>query len=326
MPFKISFCGDTSLGEYYLARSQHKYPQAWQRLQQQPASFFAQLTPALAQSNEVIVNLETVLSALPGAPIAGKQYPGRDNPQILLPLLKDLGVTAVMLANNHSMDFGPDALLDMIKHLQQAGIAVMGAGLNAEQAFTPYVIAHPQHQGRNIYIFNMLHAKKRYRDYGFFASDTNAGVADAACESWPERIMQLKEQEPDATVILCPHWQGIDYLPVKEQHQEWCREMAYAGADYIIAQGTHTTDAIEQFEQCTIFYSIGNFVFNSPGRYQKLQAAPHSLIVSLTSQDSTWHCTAQQLLTDNKQTGFNVTPVGTELPVQAKPYTLEEAE
>ncbi|MBZ9612089.1 CapA family protein [Rheinheimera maricola] len=322
--FKISFCGDTSLGYYYLERASARYPVAFARLQQQPESFFSQLLPALAASNEIIVNLEAVLSNLPAPAITGKQYPGRDKPDVFIPILKKIGVTAVMLANNHSMDFGADALLDMISQLEQAGIAVLGAGQNRQRACRPYIINHPTDCGKKIYIFNAMLANKRYHDYGFFASDTSAGVAEADSEFWADTLMQLRDDEPDATIIMCPHWQGIDYKPVTVQQQEWCREMVAVGADYIIAHGSHTADTIEQFGSGQIFYSIGNFVFNSPGRYQKLDAAPQSLIVSLVDNGDGWQSVAQNILTDNKLTDFQVRLVGTEQPVIAQPFTVDE--
>ena len=322
--FKISFCGDTSLGYYYLERASERYPAAFSRLQQQPEAFFSQVLPALDASNEVIINLEAVLSSLPSQAIAGKQYPGRDNPDVFIPILKRLGVTAVLLANNHSMDFGADALLDMITQLEQAGIVVIGAGQNQQRATLPYIINHPTDCAKKIYIFNAMLAGKRYRDYGFFASDNSAGVADANSEYWADTLMQLRGDEPDATIIMCPHWQGIDYKPVTVKQQEWCREMVAAGADYIIAHGSHTADTIEQFGSGQIFYSIGNFVFNSPGRYQKLGAAPQSLIVSLVDNGDGWQSVAQKILTDNKLTDFQVRLVDTEHSVIAQPFKVDE--
>ena len=316
--FKISFCGDTSLGYYYLQRSAARYPEAYKRLQQEPAAFFQQVAPVLENSQYRIVNLETVLSTL-GQPIAGKQYPGRDDAGVTIGILQQLGINAVLLANNHSMDFGADALLDMIAQLKHAGIAVVGAGENDAEACAPYIIPHP-HSGQNIYIFNAMLSGKRYRDYGFYATANSPGVASADSEYWAERIMVLREQEPDATIIISPHWQGCDYKPVQDKHREWCREMILCGADYIIAHGTHSADVIEQFEQGQIFYSIGNFVFNSPGRYQAFAANPHSLIVSLSATDTGWQSSAQKIVTDNKLTQFNVTLSEPEQPVTAQLY------
>src|SRR5215216_8065476 len=42
--------------------------------------------------------------------------------------LKRLGVDCVTLANNHALDFGPEALLDTFEHLSAAGVAWVGAG------------------------------------------------------------------------------------------------------------------------------------------------------------------------------------------------------
>src|SRR5207244_9711522 len=54
--------------------------------------------------------------------------------------LAHLGVDCVTLANNHALDFGPQALLDTFDHLRAAGIACVGAGPDAAAARAPVVL------------------------------------------------------------------------------------------------------------------------------------------------------------------------------------------
>ena len=49
-------------------------------------------------------------------------------------LLVLLGTDCVTLANNHALDYGLDALTDTLNLLATAGIAVVGAGADLEQA------------------------------------------------------------------------------------------------------------------------------------------------------------------------------------------------
>ena len=55
-------------------------------------------------------------------------------------VLKIAGVNCVSLANNHTLDFGEEALLEMLNRLDEAGIAHAGAGRNLREASKPAVI------------------------------------------------------------------------------------------------------------------------------------------------------------------------------------------
>lgn len=311
-PFTITFCGDTSLGYYYLDKSKSKYAEAYERLQKDPMSFFAGVRSVLEGSDEIIVNLETVLSHAPGQPIDGKEYPGCDDPDVTLRVLKELGVTAVTLANNHTMDFGPDKLLAMIELLQEHGIAVIGAGRNLEEARKPYHIAARTPGGiRNVYVFNGMRSSRRYTEYGFFASKDRPGIASTNLKAMSREIEKIKAIDPQSVVVVCPHWQGIDYQDTGEKHQEWCRAIIAAGADHVIAHGSHKADRVEAYQGGEILYSIGNFVFNSPGRYRSRGADPYGLVprLMLDGETANGEIDVTKIMTDNKASNFRVEPV-----------------
>ena len=48
--------------------------------------------------------------------------------------MKAGGIDVGNLANNHSYDYGPDAVADSRRNLEKAGIAPVGAGKDAEEA------------------------------------------------------------------------------------------------------------------------------------------------------------------------------------------------
>jgi UDP-N-acetylmuramyl pentapeptide synthase/poly-gamma-glutamate capsule biosynthesis protein CapA/YwtB (metallophosphatase superfamily) len=310
-PFTITFCGDTSLGYYYLEKYRHKYPEAHERLQSNPMSFFEGIKPLLEDSDEIIVNLETVLSKNPGEPIAGKEYPGCDDPETTIRVLKELGVTAVTLANNHTMDFGPDRLLAMIDLLEKNAISVIGAGKNIKEARKPYkVTGNVDGRQLNVYILNGMRATKRYSEYGFFAGKDAPGIANTSFKAMSRSIREIRKKDPEAMVVVCPHWQGIDYKDTDEHHREWCRNIIDAGASHVIGHGSHKEDLIEEYNGGTIFYSIGNFIFNSPGRYHSKTAEPYSLIVKSSFIRDRALFSAARITTDNRLTGFQVTGAG----------------
>src|SRR5690554_1996568 len=304
-PFKITFCGDTSLGYYYLEKGKNKYPEAYERLQNDPFSFFEGVAPLLEGSDEVIVNLETVLTKNPGQPIEGKEYPGCDDPDVTIEVLKKLGVTAVTLANNHTMDFGEKNLLEMIDLLRDNGIATIGAGRNRDEAREPYVITSPN-GGKRIYIINGMRARKRYIEYGFFAEKDKPGIASTNLRATKQQIEKIKREDPECKVIVMPHWQGIDYKDVGEKQSMWCEEILAAGADAVIGHGSHKKDSVLELSGRPAYLSIGNFVFNAPGRYAAKGAEPLSSVVTFSCMGKEEEWQEKEILTDNRVTNFNV--------------------
>ena len=103
------------------------------------------LDPALveiAQSADLFVlNLECCVSDR-GARIAdpGKPFFFRA-PPLAAERLAELGVACVTLANNHVLDFGPQALADTLVHLVAAGIVTVGAGHDEAAARAPVTVS-----------------------------------------------------------------------------------------------------------------------------------------------------------------------------------------
>src|SRR6266508_465961 len=60
----------------------------------------------------------------------------RSEPEVIEDI-RALGVDAVTLANNHMMDYGPDAMLDTLAACDGAGIVHCGAGADLEAALAP---------------------------------------------------------------------------------------------------------------------------------------------------------------------------------------------
>src|SRR4051794_27042072 len=95
--------------------------------------------PFAAAADLFVVNLECCISergerfAEPGKPFFFRA------PPVAARRLAELGVDCVTLANNHALDFGPDALLDTLAHVRAAGIAVTGAGADVAAARAPAV-------------------------------------------------------------------------------------------------------------------------------------------------------------------------------------------
>ncbi|WP_440897982.1 CapA family protein [Amphibacillus sp. Q70] len=310
--YTLSFAGDTSLGEWYLRKPGKE--NLVSRLEKDPLSYFTGVKPLVEKSDYFILNLETVLEENPEPVLEGKEYPNYDNPARTLKVLKDLGVSAVGLANNHTMDFGEKVLHKTLSRLKKAKIETFGAGENLKEAASPLKITLEGKKGnKNIYIFTGMRAGKRYREYGFFADDKKPGVNNLPQKGLSKQISKLRNKDPESIIIIYPHWQGLDYKWASKHQriQKRCRAFIDAGANYIFGHGTHMLNDIEYYNGGTIAYSIGNFVFNSLGRYKKMQAPPYSLVVNMEvqeSEDGTWTVKNKffPIITDNRATDFNL--------------------
>ncbi|NJP37421.1 CapA family protein [Alkalicoccus luteus] len=308
-PFTITFAGDTSLGDWYLQKPNRITEK--ERLERDPFSFAEETAPIFKTSNFSILNLETVLEEDPDGFQEGKQYPNWDHPERTVNLLKDLNIKAVSLANNHTMDFGPDVLLNTISTLKSAGIQHFGAGSSLSEAVRPLKIeVKAGLKKNNVFVFTGMRASRRYReDYGFMAKKDSPGVNSLNENRMLRKIEETRAAHPEACIVICPHWQGSDYKWVKPAYEVKCRKFIDAGADFVFAHGTHMANHIEKYENGVIAYSIGNYIFNSPGRYDKMNAPPFSLIVELTAdydKQSGWSFTPvfYPIVTDNRRTGF----------------------
>ncbi|QQK78495.1 CapA family protein [Salicibibacter cibi] len=310
--FTLTFAGDTSLGDWYLRKTGKEH--LVERLEKEPLSYFAGIKPLIEKSDHFILNLETVLEESPKPILEGKQYPNYDNPDRTLQVLKDLGVTAVGLANNHTMDFGSEVLLRTLNRLEEANIKTLGAGKDRKDASKPLKITLDGKKSvKNVYIFTGMRAGKRYREYGFFAENEKPGVSPLPQKGLSRKISNLRQEDPESIIIVCPHWQGEDYKWASDHGriQERSRAFIDAGANYIFGHGPHMLNDIENYNGGTIAYSIGNFVFNSPGRYEKLDAPPYSVVVNMEIQEEgggTWIVKNKfyPIVTDNKKTNYSV--------------------
>jgi len=206
--FTLVLAGDTSLGDVYLRNA--GIAEHLERLEATPGSFFEALTPLISDKSYLIANLETVLSEAPRGPLDGiKDYLGWDRPERTVATLKQIGVDAVSLANNHTMDYGPDRLVETMLHLAESGIDVVGAGNNLEEASSPLKITGYM---QNIYVYAGFELRNKYRDvYRAYAEEDRPGVnpfqlGDGSLIS--QNIRGIRKRDRNAIIIAFPHWGG----------------------------------------------------------------------------------------------------------------------
>ncbi|WP_166354826.1 CapA family protein [Phytoactinopolyspora limicola] len=307
----LVFAGDTSLGDVHINAKGGKL---LQRLTNEPMSYFTALRPLVSDRDVLIVNLETVLADSPVSPFEGKKrFLGWDLPSRTIQCLRDLGVDAVGLANNHTMDFGTNHLLDTRAQLEQAGIVAFGAGATLADAAAPHTITlGSAEEQRRIHVISAMEVQRKLRDeYGFYATADQPGVNPMSVRRISGQIEELKRTDPTALVVVYPHWGG-NYVWVRESAQRASAAFSAAGADLIIGHGAHMLQQISIADHHATVYSLGNFVFNWSGRFSQYDVPPFGLVARVGVEPAADHWAIDVRLypiaSDNKTTGFTPRP------------------
>jgi len=213
---------------------------------------FASFAPLFKESDKTIGNLECVVGTT-GKP-ESKPFVLRANPRVL-PLIKKY-FSAVSLANNHTGDYGPQALSKMIDLLDAAGIPYFGGGKDIRSAHEPIIF---DIKGKRIAILGYAIFLPR----SFEALDDRPGTAWGEPDYIVADIKKAKEFYGADIVITYPHW-GWEGDKIASAREEFlARLMIDSGADAVVGGHPHVTQNIEIYKGKPIFYSLGNFVFDS---------------------------------------------------------------
>ena len=206
------------------------------------------VVPVLRSADLRVANLESVLtverqkagptgSFLRGAPAH-------------LETLAAAGIDAVTCANNHCLDYGPDALAESLAHLRDAGIGACGAG-EGDAARAPAIL-----EARGLRV-GML----GYTDDCNVAPRWGAGprAAEANDAEIVEDVRRLRERVD--LVVLQLHW-GYEWTmyPLLS-HRDRARRFAEAGADVVLCHHAHVPMGVEAWRGRVIAYGLGNFLF-----------------------------------------------------------------
>jgi poly-gamma-glutamate synthesis protein (capsule biosynthesis protein) len=211
------------------------------------APFAAQLRDA----DFTIGNLECPIARI-GKPLDSKIYTFRADPSVM-PLLKGR-FDALAVANNHSGDYGKDAFMETLAHLERAGIATFGGGRHLAAAHTPLWI---ERQGLRIAVL----AFNEFKPRSFEAGANWPGIAWSEDSQVVSDIRAARAAGADL-VIPFMHW-GWEREPDPSQRQrQLARTMIDAGADLVVGSHPHVTQGAEYYRGRLIVYSLGNFVFD----------------------------------------------------------------
>ena len=243
-PVTLLFTGDVLLSDYVLENYDRD-------------GISGVLSPVLLEAMQTaditVINNEFPFSTR-GEQAPDKQFTFRVNPDYVR-VLTDMGVDIAGIANNHVLDFGPDALLDTFETLENAGIDYMGAGSDLSRASA---LITREVNGKT---FGFLAASRVIPVVSWDIKNASPGVFTTYDPAL--LLAAIKEARTHCDFLsVFVHW-GIERDEYPQDYQvTMAQQYIDAGADLVVGAHPHVLQGIAYYENKPVFYSLGNFIFN----------------------------------------------------------------
>lgn len=174
-------------------------------------------------------------------------------------VLKKMNADIWNICNNHIMDAGPYGIESTLKIARKFGAKTIGAGMNIYEARTPVILD----EAGGIGMFGV----------GYQRACRKADIDKAGCYSWSDLDeIQKSIDEIKSTCRWCivvAH-AGEEFTPLPSPYtRERYRKYLEMGADIVISHHPHVPMNYETVGDKIIFYSLGNFIFDTD--YQRSQ-------------------------------------------------------
>lgn len=179
-----------------------------------------------------------------------KAGPCLQQPSAVVQEIERNGFNLANLANNHITDYGTKALEKTIESLR---IPHIGVGKDLNQATRPYFT-------------EIGKLKIGFLAFGEaeFGAIINSGDTGFAWVNHPETNNIVGQAKAECDILILQVHAGIELieLPLPEWRKRY-KELIDYGADAIVATHPHVPQGWEIYNGHPIFYSLGNFFFDS---------------------------------------------------------------
>jgi len=235
---------------------------------------------SLARYDVVFANLESVLSDQGGETESPRSNMVFTGPPVGALSLKLGGVTMVSVANNHALDYGPGALEETCRLLDEAGIAHAGT-VATKRRYPPAVV---ERNGIRIALFavtDLMNGRRGTWRASVAAADTG-------------RLLPAIRGIRDSVDVVCVSYHGGEEYADRPARASvrFMDAVAAGGADLVFGHHPHVPYGIDRPDGKLIVHSLGNFVFRQPARFwtQRGLAVGAELVKDSTGTriDSVW--------------------------------------
>jgi poly-gamma-glutamate synthesis protein (capsule biosynthesis protein) len=195
-----------------------------------------------------------------------------------LPCLLAVRPDVCVLANNHLLDFGPAGLLDTIRTLSEAGIAVIGAGADIEQARRPAVIevastsepaATPEPPTTTRLLIQAAASPSSGVPLAWAATATRPGVnliAEshvATADDLAARVAAIRR--PGDIAVVSVHWGRNWGHQIPAEQIQFAHRLVDQGVDIVYGHSSHHPRAVEVYRDRLILYGCGDLINDYEG-------------------------------------------------------------
>ncbi|WP_043931164.1 CapA family protein [Bacillus sp. EB01] len=204
-----------------------------------------------------IFNLEVPLTNI-------KDPIDKNGPNLIAPTSTINGIlklepSLISLANNHILDQGISGLNSTQECFEKNKIPYVGIGNNLADSYKPFIF---ERQGFKIGVYACTESEFT------LASKEKPGANPFDPLESLDHIRELKNK-CDYVIVLY-HGGKEHYRYPSPYLQKVCRKMVEKGADIVICQHSHSIGCYEVYNQATIVYGQGNFIFdNSDSEFWK---------------------------------------------------------
>ncbi len=212
-------------------------------------ALFGDALDIIKGADRFIINLECALTYSENAiPKCGPNI--KRDPRIVNGLVAS-GVTDVLLANNHTFDFGIEGLRDTTAALDSVGIPYTGIGEDDQDSRKIYYI--DLGDGKKLGIVNVTEHEYTY------ALPNRCG-----CNPYDPYLTMydIREAKKNADYVVVVYHGGKEYCRYPSPRiVKLTHEMVYNGANVVLLQHSHCIGCYENFEGAHIVYGQGNLNF-----------------------------------------------------------------
>ena len=240
---KVALTGDIAYSRYF------------KTAYQTPNLLSEEIIDFLSNSDFTIANVE--------APIVNPEKANNgtfihvSHPKIV-EMLRSINANVWNLANNHPFDCGLFGLTQTLEYASQNGASVIGAGTSEEQAQKPLILTKNNIKVGVLTTNALIKIDEPDpKDGGFVAYETNLKA----------RIKALKKS-CDYLLLVVHGGEEFSQLPLPHFRKKYLKFLKW-GADVVVGHHPHVPQNYERVSNKLVFYSLGNFIFDTD--YQRAQ-------------------------------------------------------
>ena len=259
----LVFTGDIGFDKYMYGK--------WE----DPELISKELLDFMGSAEHIVVNVEgPIADAKANTDTKGTQQLLHTIDPAATKVLKNINADIWNICNNHIMDAGVYGVQSTIDYAKLCSAKTIGAGMNISQAKAPVIID----SAGGIGMFGV----------GYQRACRAAGEDLAGCYSWSdlesiqETINQIKKTCKWCIVVAHA---GEEFTPLPSPYtRQRYHKYLEMGADIVIGHHPHVPMNYETVGDKAIFYSLGNFIFDTD--YQRSQYnTQFGLLVKLNFTD-----------------------------------------